>query len=257
MDRELPHDKIPVTIRKKAKAKGVATAIILVLFLGLIEVIAFHVVELRMGAQMKSAPLDLWKTVLVFGAIVLTPILAVLGWKNGNYAVVQKWYLDALATNATRDNLTGVLNHRGIVNKLEHAAAIARRRKSPLTLVFVDIMDLETVNEKFGATIGDRVVVGTARALMHTMRQTDIIGRLRNDEFLVALIDCELAEAESVMERAAQHLAKRGLAEVGEPWTMKWGCAAYTENDSAEQLVSHAIESVGHQNNALPQAQRN
>ena len=269
MDRELPHDKIPHAIRKKARAKGVANALLLMLFLGVIEVCAFYIFESRLTAEMESAH---WRemtdknehlangllsherrilaSVLVFGAVVLAPILGTLGWKNGNYCVVQKWYLDALATNATRDKLTGVLNHRGIVNKLDHAAAIANRRKSPLTIVFVDVVGLEKTNEKFGPGVGDRQVVGTARALLHTMRQTDIIGRLRDDEFLVALIDCELPKAEAVMERAARQLAQRGIAEVGDPWTMEWRYAAYTRNESAEQLVSRTSEVMDNRNNA-------
>ncbi|MBN2716523.1 MAG: GGDEF domain-containing protein [Deltaproteobacteria bacterium] len=177
---------------------------------------------------------------LLLSAVLVAPLLALLGWKNGHCSVRQKWYLDELATVATTDHLTGVLNHRGLMEKLEPAVNLANRRNSPLMLVFANVDGLKAANEQLGYQAGDRVLAGAAHVLKHTVRRTDIVGRLGGDEFIIALIDCDWAHTEAVMARAKDSLAGMGMAETGAPWTISWGCVERVENDTAAKMIIRA-----------------
>jgi diguanylate cyclase len=192
---------------------------------------------------------------LLAGAIVLLPILAILGWKIGNYRVRHRWYVEELAVSATTDSLTGVLNHRGTVDAVDKALAIANRRESPLALVFVDVNDLKLINDAFGHRTGDRLLTGTANALAGSLRQTDIVGRLGGDEFVAALIDCDERQVEAVMARAEIYLARQGGAETGSPWTMSWGYASRRKNDTFDRMMARADQQMYAHKRALKMGQ--
>jgi diguanylate cyclase len=192
---------------------------------------------------------------LLAGAIVLLPILAILGWKIGSYRMTHRWYVQELAISATTDSLTGLLNHRGTVDAIDKALAIANRRESSLALVFVDVNDLKLTNDAFGHRKGDRLIVGTANALAGSLRQTDIVGRLGGDEFVVALIDCDERQVEAVMARAEIRLAQQGVTETGSPWTMSWGYAFRGENDTFDRMVARADQQMYAHKRALKMAQ--
>ena len=192
---------------------------------------------------------------LLAGAILLSPILVILGWKIGSYRVRHRWYVQELAISATTDNLTGLLNHRGTMDAIEKALAVANRRESPLALVFIDVNDLKLINDGFGHRKGDRLLVGTANALAGSLRQTDIVGRLGGDEFAAALIDCNERQVEAVMARAEVHLAQQGVAETGAPWTMSWGYASRRENDTFDRMLARADQQMYAHKRALKMAQ--
>lgn len=199
---------------------------------------------------------ELLRMGLIIGALLLCPILAALGWKAGRFNVRQKWYLDEFARNSITDNLTGLLNHRGLMERFNPTVAIANRRNSPLVVVFVDVNDLKTLNDHMGHQMGDKLIQSTAQALIQTVRQTDIVGRLGGDEFIVALIDCSFVESITVMERVENTLARMGIEEIGSPWSISWGCTQRESNDSAEQMISRADQQMYFQKNAYKTGRR-
>ncbi|MBN2343390.1 MAG: GGDEF domain-containing protein [Deltaproteobacteria bacterium] len=177
---------------------------------------------------------------LSIGALLLSPILATLGWRNGRFQIKQKWYLHELAQNAITDNLTGLLNHRGVMEKLTPAVAVGNRRESPLVLVFIDVNDLKFLNDQMGHLMGDKLIKGAANALLDTVRHSDIVGRLGGDEFVVGLIDCDIPHVVRVMQRVEATLAQLGHETCGKAWTLSWGCTERLPNDTAEQMISRA-----------------
>lgn len=86
---------------------------------------------------------------------------------------------------ATRDELTGLLNRRGLVESGRALAAVAARRGDPLFVVFVDIDGLKGVNDRFGHDVGDLVIQRSADALQSQCRTSDLLCRWGGDEFVV------------------------------------------------------------------------
>lgn len=99
-----------------------------------------------------------------------------------------------------RDELTGVYNVRGFYLLAEQSLLLAKRAHQQFGVLFVDLDDLKQINDSFGHTAGSTLLVELARILGSTFRETDVIGRVGGDEFLVAG-QFEQATICSAMER--------------------------------------------------------
>ena len=91
-----------------------------------------------------------------------------------------------------RDELTGLLNRRGLDVMLPEQAKRAKRSGRPVIVVYGDIDRFKTLNDTYGHERGDEVLVAVADALQAAFRETDLIARLGGDEF------CVIAEADDI-----------------------------------------------------------
>lgn len=111
---------------------------------------------------------------------------------------------DALKTEATRDNLTGLWNRRSIFELLKRDMARAQREEKPLAAVIIDIDDFKRINDRIGHMAGDEALTEVTRRVSSTLRTADILGRIGGDEFLIILYPADEQTAIDVMERARQ-----------------------------------------------------
>ena len=88
---------------------------------------------------------------------------------------------------AVRDPLTSLFNRRGFYELAEKEESRARRYKTPLHALVIDIDHFKAVNDIHGHEIGDRVLVQVAWRLRGELRASDIIGRWGGEEFVVLL----------------------------------------------------------------------
>jgi diguanylate cyclase (GGDEF)-like protein len=107
---------------------------------------------------------------------------------------------------ATRDPLTDVANRRGFTVLAEQNLRFCRRKRIPMSLVFVDIDDFKVVNDRFGHAEGDRALAGFAARMSEVARDLDVVGRLGGDEFVLLLVDANAVQAERVVERLRRSL---------------------------------------------------
>jgi len=108
---------------------------------------------------------------------------------------------DTLEETTRREPLTGLLNQAALSEHLVRAAAHARRRVEPLSLVLLDIRGMHDINTRHGRTEGDAVLRAFAECMRSTLRADDVYGRLEDDEFLVLLPATIGVQAEIVAER--------------------------------------------------------
>lgn len=108
---------------------------------------------------------------------------------------------------ATTDALTGVLNRRTGVLLLEKQLELAKRQHNKLTVCFVDINDLKVINDTYGHAEGDKLIQAVSKMLQRRMRKTDILCRFGGDEFLLVLINCDCAQANTVWEKIEEDIA--------------------------------------------------
>ncbi len=90
-----------------------------------------------------------------------------------------------LADLAAHDSLTGLLNRRGLDQRLAQEVASATRYGSSLSLLLLDIDHFKQVNDRGGHAAGDRTLQGLARLLRCHVRQSDVLARLGGEEFVV------------------------------------------------------------------------
>lgn len=87
---------------------------------------------------------------------------------------------------ASKDPLTNLYNRRFLYDISSELISMAKREKSPLSLILFDIDDFKLINDNFGHAMGDNVIVEFAKALQ-TTRECDIAARVGGEEFLLIL----------------------------------------------------------------------
>ena len=114
----------------------------------------------------------------------------------------------AIRTRATHDALTGLLNREVLADCTRKALERLEQQPAQLALLIVDLDDFETVNERVGRLIGDRVLVAAAVALASAIRPTDSIARISGARFGVLCEAMDDDEAAEMAERLRMAVSK-------------------------------------------------
>ncbi|GAB1385310.1 hypothetical protein MASR1M59_04580 [Melaminivora sp.] len=110
--------------------------------------------------------------------------------------------------HAAHDSLTGLLNRWMFTQHLDQAVMRAQRIGRPMALLLLDVNDFKLINDSYGHSVGDQVLVEVARRLRAGLRAVDVLGRLGGDEFIVLLPDLwEVAQAQQVAAKLHRLLA--------------------------------------------------
>jgi diguanylate cyclase (GGDEF)-like protein len=104
------------------------------------------------------------------------------------------------------DPLTGLASRRSFHEHYRRLAAGARRRKTGLLLLAIDVVNLKGVNDAFGYGLGDEVLRTVADALLEATRSSDIIARYGGDEFAALLLDAQPKDTELIIARVNDKL---------------------------------------------------
>ena len=88
---------------------------------------------------------------------------------------------------ALHDSLTSLPNRTNIEIEIEKKMEIAKRNKSKITILFIDLDRFKIINDTLGHEIGDELLIETAKRLKTSLRESDMIARLGGDEFLIVL----------------------------------------------------------------------
>jgi diguanylate cyclase (GGDEF)-like protein len=96
---------------------------------------------------------------------------------------------------ATHDGLTGLPNRMLFMQKLESAIGEATRREQGLAVLFVDLDRFKQINDQFGHSVGDNVLIAVASRLKEVLCSVDVVARLGGDEFIVLIEGPRAAQA--------------------------------------------------------------
>ena len=86
---------------------------------------------------------------------------------------------------ATADELTGLLNRRGIRARIPALVGLAARHGESIGVAFLDVRGLKAANDHYGHDFGDAVLRAVAAGLREVARSSDVVGRWGGDEFVV------------------------------------------------------------------------
>jgi diguanylate cyclase (GGDEF)-like protein len=148
---------------------------------------------------------------------------------------------------AQTDSLTGVLNRRSLIERLEAACARAQARGLPISLLFIDLDHFKEINDSFGHPAGDACLAAVIHPIQAELRQSDVIGRYGGEEFVVILSSADAAAAHPIAERILERVASVRVEGFGEPiqLTCSIGIAASdTLGVWGEKLIARADAAV-------------
>src|SRR5262249_31150351 len=146
--------------------------------------------------------------------------------------------LSSTRERALRDSLTSAYNRAFLSEYLAKQLSVAARRKRPLAVLVCDLDHFKQVNDSHGHQVGDRALVAFAALLHNTVRNGDAVIRYGGEEFVVLLVDTDLAGAQVVAERiraGAEHIiVDNGAETVGAIVRTSIGVAAYPAHGADE-----------------------
>jgi len=126
------------------------------------------------------------------------------------------------------DALTYLPNRRQIINNLQKEAHRAERYKTPLSISMMDIDHFKNINDTYGHTVGDVVLLQLANMLREGVRESDIVGRYGGEEFLIVLPNTELQRATELAGRLCKIIREKDIEVVGKAHiTVSIGVAEY------------------------------
>jgi diguanylate cyclase (GGDEF)-like protein len=143
---------------------------------------------------------------------------------------------------ADRDGLTPLLNRRALLRELGRVRTFAQRYGAPASLVYFDLDDLKSVNDRFGHAAGDAALKAVADRLAANVRESDIVGRMGGDEFAVILVQADRTTAEAKAESLVRTIQREPLqfGDWSAPLRVSWGVAALPPDAQPEAVVAAA-----------------
>lgn len=106
-------------------------------------------------------------------------------WRALRYAIERKRMQQNLSQLAQYDHLTGLPNRNLLGDRLKQALARAARGKKGVAVMFLDLDRFKQINDSFGHSAGDQLLVSVAERLTSCLRREDTVARFAGDEFVV------------------------------------------------------------------------
>lgn len=144
-----------------------------------------------------------------------------------------------LQSMARKDALTGLANRRYFLERLEQACKAQKKNDFPLALVLMDADHFKRINDQYGHSVGDEVLVAIANVLRETVPDKKAtLGRLGGEEFAILIPECSAGQLMVVCEQIQQRLDDIWFSAKGKRFqvTLSMGLVESTQQSSSQIL---------------------
>jgi diguanylate cyclase (GGDEF)-like protein len=159
----------------------------------------------------------------------------------------QRLALSDAERRAQTDPLTGVLNRRSLIERLDAACRRARARGLPVALLFIDLDHFKVINDTRGHLAGDACLKAVITPIQSELRQSDVIGRYGGEEFVVILSSADASAAHAIAQRIRLRVAELEVNGFGPPIRLTCSIGVATSDALGvwgEHLVARADAAV-------------
>jgi diguanylate cyclase (GGDEF)-like protein len=144
---------------------------------------------------------------------------------------------------STTDSLTGLDNHRELMQRLDHEEARCKRERRSFSVLVGDVDHFKQYNDAFGHPAGDEVLKAISDIMRESARPVDCVARYGGEEFVVMMPDTGPTDALELAEHIRARVAAKKF--MGRKMTLSIGVATFPEDaDNAEGLISIADEAL-------------
>ncbi|HIV73180.1 MAG TPA: diguanylate cyclase [Candidatus Aquabacterium excrementipullorum] len=187
---------------------------------------------------------------VTFGVMVV--VLTVMSWLAQQLGLLRNSLvrrknelseaLERIQVLATRDELTGLVNRRHMIELIDQRIKLGARSGTPACIALIDLDHFKAVNDTHGHGVGDEVLRNFARAMKAGLRDTDVVARWGGEEFLILLNDSDMAAAALGIERARLEVARTAMSATVPKLHVTFSCGLAPCEDSVplEKLVDLA-----------------
>jgi diguanylate cyclase len=150
--------------------------------------------------------------------------------------------LDEASRLMRHDQLTGVLNRRGLEEIFDKESARTQRRGSPLCVALLDIDNFKRLNDTFGHSAGDGALIHLAGVMRRNLAPSDTVARLGGEEFIILYPDADLDEAAAALTRLQRELTREYFLADDRKLliTFSAGVAAWRPGEAVEAVLARA-----------------
>jgi diguanylate cyclase len=150
--------------------------------------------------------------------------------------------IERISDQVSEDQLTQVLNRRGLDHAMQRETARAARRHSPLSIALLDIDNFKKLNDHHGHQAGDAALKHLADVIRETVRPNDVVARYGGEEFLILLPDTAVDAATEIMVRLQRELTRRFFMHGNERLliTFSAGVAMFEPGEHQDAVVARA-----------------
>jgi diguanylate cyclase (GGDEF)-like protein len=156
-------------------------------------------------------------------------------------AIQNAYYVDRVKQLAYLDGLTGIFNRRFFELRIAEEIERARRFRSGLGIVMIDIDQFKRLNDEFGHLLGDEVLRQVSSILHQQVRKIDVVCRFGGEEFAILLSQTSPQHSLAVAEKLRRIVETWQFPGVPRPVTISAGAANYPEHGTTrDELVKAA-----------------
>lgn len=182
---------------------------------------------------------------LRIGAVdyITKPIRPIILSARVDTHVTLKHQKDRLVKMAMHDQLTSLFNRHYLLQIVDQKIARARRHKTPMSTLIIDIDHFKVINDNHGHIIGDLVLEAVGRFLQDQCRVEDTVARFGGEEFVILMEPCGLNQAYDKAEIIRNALMRLNPMDI--PLTVSIGLAELNKQDKDfSELLKRADEAL-------------
>jgi len=162
--------------------------------------------------------------ILIYGTVIFLIIIILF-----IFTKVKK----GLEVETITDKLTGLYNRLYFNEIYEYFIERYKRNKHTFSMLIIDIDDFKKINDNYGHTTGDEVLIKIGTILKENIRKTDFAFRYGGEEFVIIYPDTEIKKAYEVSKRILQEIPKKVLINL-KPITISGGIGEYKGENPKE-----------------------